>query len=177
MSSPPSLVKDSPGVSGDLQRLFPADFKRLDEIYRYAAERGSLAEGAVKRSEGVSFNPRPARVASILVKNSRTVDPLTVGAAFLLCCGKTALEKHAEWNEEKMLALEALSSPGNSERASLLSLAHALDTVRHLHMTTYSREERIRVAQEIACTIEGVVHTDLTTQLSNLLATALKRYV
>jgi len=177
MSSPPSLVKDSPGVSGDLQKLFPADFERLDDIYRYAADRGSVAEGAVKRSEGVSFNPRPARVASILVKTSRTIDSLTIGAAFLICCERTVLEDSKGWQEEKILALEALSSPGNSEKASLLSLAHALDTVRHLHMTTYSREERMRVAQEISRTTEGVVQTGLTSQLSNLLATALKRYV
>lgn len=173
----PSLIHDAPGLTTDLRALFPHDFGRLEEIYEYSAAHGATAEGPVVRTEGVSFNPRPARVVSIVLKGTRAIDLLTTGAGFLICCKRTSLEDDSLWEQEKTLAFEALTSPSNSERASLLSLAHALDCARHLHMTSYSKAERVDVAKGLAERTKDVLQTPSTLVLLNLLANALKRYV
>lgn len=108
------LEADSPALWSHFRREFtPEECEKLSEAYENSAALGGLCEGRVKRAEGVRFNPRPARIARILITEAK--------------------EKSFEVFID---ALSATAPEVNTEKLPIqIRLALALDTLRHLHMT------------------------------------------
>jgi hypothetical protein len=139
------LAHDSPGVSAALMGISPEVHRQVVAAYRLAATHGALLERAV-RSPGVSFNPRPARVVSLLLKEAAVTaaEPLVTA---VLGTATTLTPSTHETGGEEWIKLSRLSSyllqraPADPELLTLLlpqlprptTLAYLLDTVRHLH--------------------------------------------
>ena len=138
------LAKDSPGLLGTLGTFLPKeDVSSLEDSYRKAASLGALNEFPIKRKEGASFNPRPARLCSLLLKEGELREVNTLSASFFLPSDENKVEKIPP--EEATLIKSARSlfeSHPLSEHAVLLSLVWHLDLIRHLHMSSLSDQEK-----------------------------------
>lgn len=121
----------------------------LSESFRVAMEQGGRLEPDFEREAEASFNPRPARIALILLNDARVEDEQVLAAAVLaaaamndpgLACA-SALPQ-----EVSMLARAALQSPsgllvGGNTSASLIACAVHLDRARHRHLSKDSPAE------------------------------------
>jgi hypothetical protein len=58
--------------------LAPADLRLLVELFSGIVTRGNLESPAIIRESGVSFNPRPARIIEILIKEVLSNEPLPI---------------------------------------------------------------------------------------------------
>jgi hypothetical protein len=95
------------------------------------------AEPELGRPAGQSFNPRPARLCQILIKEIQEKDQGVLAAAMLSCLSPAELEdlrsSQVEWEPEVTLALTAIShsSAGASRESQAIGLAGLLDEIRH----------------------------------------------
>ncbi len=137
----------APGLTFKLERRFSAAIiDELDLHYTTVEAVGGNEEPGLTREEGVSFNPRIARVASLLLEERGKDVTLNELAA-------------AMWSlVTKEVSAPASSTPEVSDLVELVrgDLVHAsshacvaaiigvreLDTIRHLHMTTSSPDEK-----------------------------------
>ena len=125
------LIQSSPGVAALIRRhLGDAAVAVLSEAYDRAESLGGNLERGVIREEGVSFNPRMARVLTILLQD---------GEVRSLPLLRYSLQLGA--NKPQRESSEVGEGFSDAERA-LIAVAYALDRVRHLHMTTLPRAER-----------------------------------
>jgi hypothetical protein len=163
------LAHDSPGVSAALMGISPEVHRQVEAAYRLAATHGALHERAV-RPPGVSFNPRPARVVSLLLKEAAmtAVEPLVtavLGTATTLT--HSALEPEGEeWKNLSRLSSHLLQvAPAEPELLTAIlpqlprptALAYLLDAVRHLHQWGDKR-----AALRLFCTIKTATNEILS---------------
>jgi hypothetical protein len=140
------LERESQTAFGALSRsaLSLADKERVITIYKLAAQSGAQSEYPIHREPGVTFNPRPARILLLLLKEGRCSYGRLVSAAPLVTLPVASITSIKELIEtpEGILARDAHISPDSSPEAATLALTLALDAIRHLHMTILSTEEQ-----------------------------------
>lgn len=135
-----SLEQLSPSLYRALERC--CEKKGLDllvEAFEYAVAHGGCTEHGVRRSEGVSFNPRPARICQIVLTDCAERRPEFLAAALLVACNERSASQALE--DANALALQArifLESEHSESDCEHLALALLLDEFRHLHMTSLS---------------------------------------
>jgi hypothetical protein len=155
-----NLAGDSPSLYSNLNRYLKEDeVLKITLAYALAAKHGALNETGVVRLPDASFNPRPARVAQILMTELRDFTAETLCCAILGCARIEeilVLPEDLRYLEEQLTELkEALKSPNESPstapcEASLYAIL--LDDVRHLHMTDFPIEymkSKISFVQEL----------------------------
>lgn len=144
-----SIASYSKHLSGTLNSLVSAeDFETLEQAFIYAMRNGGGEEYGFLRQPGVSFNPRPARVALILIGDVGICDAEVLAAAIIATTGER-LEGFADGEDStrdsvKSLArlallpvseLESLQTE-HKHSGALIALALWLDRARHLHQAT-----------------------------------------
>ncbi len=140
------LSKDAPGFSELIKGLLPADWSRLEAIYLLSSSHGGLEEAELTRPEGASFNPRPARIAQILISEVKELDPITLGGALLVNCPHIDRITDCTYERESILAMQARNAyaPYNLPRpAERIYLAYHLDILRHLHISKIEDSSRL----------------------------------
>lgn len=146
------LAQQSPKTYGWLRRTIDqGGLARIDEAYNCAIALGADDERHLNRTEGASYNPRPARLILLLSQEGGCRDPHPLGAAaFLPIAGQfeTLSNVQSDFLEEIELARTALTpkevatlSHGTRKAAHDLHLVWQLDTLRHLHMQHRSADE------------------------------------
>ncbi len=116
--------------------------------YCVAADLGGNLEPAVPREAGVSFNPRIARVVSLVMQECVSVDPALVRLAVYSCVGSDRIDDlPSDLTSELKSVREA--SLGGPSWAQGISLAIVLDRVRHLHMMTSDLDEKGAYLDEV----------------------------
>lgn len=118
----------------------------FDAVFELALTLGGRLERDYAREDGASFNPRPARVAQILLEDCREVVTPVVLAAAMLCSvdersasevlaqGKALASPVKKLIKEAKTPLERLAGASISEEAVCVALAVALDRARHVHL-------------------------------------------
>ncbi|MCO6432363.1 MAG: hypothetical protein J5J00_16030 [Deltaproteobacteria bacterium] len=136
-----SISAASPSLWGKLRRTFrPAEVSIVAAAFDFAVQHGALDERNIERPSEASFNPRPARVAEIVLSGNHDVTSLQVAAAILLCAeelpSKSLPAELEEAYQTCAAARRSLSdnSPPPDELTASLLLAYMLDDVRHFHM-------------------------------------------
>ena len=137
----------APGLTFKLERRFSAAIiDELDLHYTTVEAVGGNEEPGLTREEGVSFNPRIARVASLLLEErGKDVVANEIAAAMWSLVTKEVPEL-ATLNSEVSDLVKLVR--GDLVYASSLACVAAiigvreLDTIRHLHMTTRSLDEK-----------------------------------
>ena len=142
-----TVKKLSPHLHSVIQRVFRGDVVAhglIERSFAHAVEKGGLTELDFRREEGVSFNPRPARVALILLSNAQVTDAEVIAAGILASSDPLDDLKHLEVAERaRVLAHAALESPDAIAsidsairfEVAIVALARWLDRVRHLHQS------------------------------------------
>lgn len=149
-----SLASDSPKIFHALGRfLDTAQLAQLERDYIQAQARGGNTEPLARRAEGVSFNPRLARVLSLLIHDGGVRDLMTLRAALygaVLLSGasfqRTQIEtQQFEFSREQELIeiVEKIrTGVGDDPVASRIHAVIALDDVRHLHQSSLELSEQ-----------------------------------
>ena len=135
-----ALAQDSPALFRAINRLFsPIEADLMARLYSCAAQAGGLAEGPIVRAPMASFNPRPARLCKILLRECEERDIQVLAAALLLGAPSLAVPPTAgeafnlveEYQKFRVGALRTQPSL----KLERIHLAVLLDDLRHLHMT------------------------------------------
>jgi hypothetical protein len=137
----------APGLTFKLERRFSAAIiDELDRHYAAVEEAGGNEELGLTREEGVSFNPRIARVASLLLEErGKDVTANDIAAAMWSLVTKEASELvtlNPEVSDLVQLVRGDLLQASSHTRIAAIIGVRELDTIRHLHMTTRSLDEK-----------------------------------
>lgn len=119
------LDNDSPQLLGLIKRHLSTHLQILNDAYHLAWERGGCKEDNILREVGVSFNPRPARIATLLLSDGAIRDP-------------------------DIIRRGLLTSVEDCSCLPVVSLAQDIDTLRHLHMSSFSTSEIVSIISSIA---------------------------
>jgi hypothetical protein len=137
---------ECPGVFGLLARLFGEDGAlALALDYERVSQHGGNYEPAVIREEGVSHNPRIGRVLSIVIQDGGVRERDSIRSAMYACAPRVTPPEELE-----PLGSEVRNLLSTESVANTIQLALELDFIRHLHMTTYSTEDRQKLLNERA---------------------------
>jgi hypothetical protein len=97
----------------------------LEEAFRFAMEEGGADELDFTREEGASFNPRPARLAHILIHDGEVRDPAVIVEAILASVPGGKRPNSAALPRRRLQTVE---------ESSLIAAVRFLDRARHLHI-------------------------------------------
>lgn len=142
-----TIRKYSPHLASVVTRLFDAQaLEQIAPIFHWCIEQGGLDELDFGREEGASYNPRPARVALILINDAASRDLTSVGAA-IIAAGlegsafepdgsqfQQLAEARAELAARPLAELVKLSDEDICE-AGTIACCLWLDRARHLHLS------------------------------------------
>lgn len=178
----------SPALSAVLKRApyLPHEIDLITSAFFVSAETDGFYERGIERKPDESFNPRPARIAKILIENFEKPTVEMVATLILSCCLKSPqrIDSHLEiaWERSRLVHKRIYSSseyqgqdPLPQELHSLL-LIQALDVTRHLHLSTYqdsTRRELIEYYQMLL----GLCVRDSNLRIRELLQSAINRYI
>ena len=125
--------------------------------YQSALEQGSGEDVSVRREPEASFNPRPSRIANILIELAMIKDPKIIIAGFYCCGARSCPLEIQSIFQDTQQALSNLTLP-NLEQSRPIMGAIILDTLRHMHMSSRTREEKESYLSKIS--------NDLVTSMS-----------
>lgn len=138
MSHTSNPILPTPALSAALRRSFAEDIQeRLAALYQWVASQGGLAEQSPRRTQNTSFNPRPARLALIALKELHNTTEIEVAALFLstippaLPLAPPGLDAALELASQ----IQAYAPLHPLQPAAPLAACLALDTIRHLHLS------------------------------------------
>jgi hypothetical protein len=164
------LAADSPKVFQALARFLSAeDLAIVANDYTHADAYGGNREPRLTRGEGVSFNPRLARILSILVHDVGVRELTTIRAALYVAAVDAGLG--GADGAEKMYAtipvppdlvstVNAEAAESNAYRAKdTIRAVIALDSVRHLHQGRWSTSERSGILANAEQTLQNLTAT------------------
>jgi hypothetical protein len=143
------FTKECPGLAGSLARLYGKEVAaEFAGYYCEVADRAGNDELGVVREEGVSFNPRIARVISLVVQDCSEVTPRVLRAA-----AYSTLPPHVEIPTDAYSDVVAVreATPSSPEWVSCVALALMLDRIRHLHMADIAIGEKERILSNVEC--------------------------
>lgn len=180
-----SLKNSSPKLYSSLKRVYQqSDLHFVEEIYHKACLQDALLEENLTREDGVSYNPRPARIALILISEAKLLDPSTIAASILSCCSPAVLDVHfSEYQSVRNQALQAhfLLKEGFCEtypaEPHLISLALTLDKIRHLHMTSLNAQQIVNQCAETRRWLDTFKPIKEYERLIILINTAINRFL
>ena len=109
--------------------------------YCSAADLGGNLELDLPREEGVSFNPRIARVVSLVIQECDVTDPAQLRIAVYSCVANDRISALPGDVASELASVRDASS-GRPAWIQGISLALMLDRVRHLHMMTSAFEDK-----------------------------------
>lgn len=142
------FTKECPGLAGSLGRLYGKDvLAQFAHDYCEAADRGGNVELGVAREEGVSFNPRIARVVSLVIQEYALITPdglRVVAYSTVPLDGEIPVELHSDVSSVRDV------TPESPEWIKCIALALMLDRVRHLHMADIGSDEKERMLASFA---------------------------
>ena len=155
------------------KRLPAAEVQRIEELYHWAAEHGALVETGTKRGEGVSFNPRPARICQLLIVEGSRSQSRVLEAA-LLATAANEIDPPAEFKEAAQIAIKVgEAGPDSTDLdAFAISLCIALDSVRHLHMGADSLQ-RTATLEHASALLSNSIACEKEPRLAQLLRGAI----
>jgi len=193
-----TISNKSPNLSGALRRFHTKgvrfDIATLDDVFDFAIRNGGLEELDYIRDPEVSFNPRPARIAMIVLQSAKLNSQEAVEAALLSSVWPSdkEIENPPESLSENVLEIAARarlppltligSAKKEASNAEILACCLWLDRARHYHLAEMSRdmlcldrflqttESYIELAQEVSAPL----HTLLLMWL-NRVGTQLRR--
>lgn len=135
----------------------------LLSCYQAAIAEGGLLEHDFIREKDSSYNPRPARIAYILHKNTGIRAPYVLAAGILASVSEksaTVFLKYQLPKEAISLACVAQQDVSElaevSREAQCIALALRLDRARHFHLSSAVQQENKRTAflNETQCFID-----------------------
>lgn len=149
------LRENAPKVFTALARFLPDP--HLDQLaaeYFECVELGGNVEPGMVREEGVSFNPRMARVLSLLLTDGGVRDLDTLRAS-LYAASPRAVQDSADLTPPELrdVVVAVWADPCTTSTAALIRGVIELDAVRHLHQTTYPGAEREAMLARVEQTI------------------------
>ena len=142
------LTKKCPGLAGSLTRLYGRQVvEEFAHYYAEVADRGGNDELGVVREEGVSFNPRIARLVSLVIQECGEVTPHVLRATVY-----SALPDHVDVPQEVLSDVRDIraGTPSTPAWVSCVALARMLDRVRHLHMADVPADQKEAILQDVA---------------------------
>lgn len=170
------LDVEAPGLLATLRRAFDAHVVTLiANDYRVVCAAAGRVEAPVVRDDGASYNPRPARIAAIILAEGPPYDSQAVRLALWSTVPMAHREQHygdlpsdskqeiqALWSllvelegAEAATAENVVSKLASNTRVIEALLAVQLDTVRHLHMTNLP----VSMKQAALSTAEGILQS------------------
>jgi hypothetical protein len=171
-----TLAADSPKVFQALARfLSPEELASVAQDYAQADALGGNREPRLMREEGVSFNPRLARIMSILVHDV-AVRELTIIRAALYVAAIDSGFGSANASEKTYATVPVppdLMSIVNAEGTEFqacrtrdtIRTVIALDSVRHLHQGRWSTSEREGILANAEQTLQNLTTTQHVPEL------------
>lgn len=132
-----------------MTRLYPESvISQISLDYCVAADLGGNVELALTREEGGSFNPRIARILSLVIQECEAVDLAILRTAVYGC---VAYERINAIPPEVVAYVEQVRAATfqSPSWAQGVSLALTLDRVRHLHMMARSLDEKEAYLDEV----------------------------
>lgn len=183
--TPSLLAQQSPKTHGWLRRTVDRGcLAHIEEAYNYAIALGADQEGHLNRTEGASYNPRPARLVLLLSQEGASRERHTlVAAAFLPIADRcdSLSSQQSPFPKEIELARNALNpksiaalSGETREAAYELHFAWMLDTLRHLHMQ-YRNADELRTALDNLEISRGELHPTPGSRLRVLVDSHIER--
>ena len=142
------LTKECPGLAGSLTRLYGREVaEEFAKYYAQVADLGGNAELGVVREEGGSFNPRIARLVSLVIQDCDDVTPRVLRAAVY-----SALPDDAEVPQAVCADVSDIrgATPSSPAWVSSVALARMLDRVRHLHMAELPADQKEDILTNVA---------------------------
>lgn len=135
-----NIAKNSPHLDGKLLRLIKkgllssSDYRLIDDAFCISMQHGGKEEIDFIRDPEVSFNPRPARAALILINDARETSAISI-AAIILASLSTSTQNLKFDNRVLSLVEESLMDVNEieSKSAALIACSLWLDRARHLH--------------------------------------------
>lgn len=140
------FTRECPGLLFSLGRFLdePALQVLTDDYDRVVAAGGNDEEG-ITREEGVSFNRRVARILSLVVKEGGCRAPSDLRIAMYASTTHECVPPDDECLAAEVRRARAASTVERLEGiAAVVAASIMLDTVRHMHMTSFTTEERAR---------------------------------
>lgn len=175
-----SFKRECPGLFAKLSRaLDPCTLQQLSQDYQQAGAAGGNLEVGIVREQGVSFNPRIARIVSIVLQEGGVLqdggcnEPITLRAAIYATIPVMPDILGDDDGAIKGLINELrkdLVDATMDGRARILALAIELDSIRHLHMSALSLTEKREVLDCAARLAEYGAQAVLSAKLSKKLA-------
>lgn len=153
----PSLNDESPKVFMTLRRfLAPDELAALESDYQKCVSLGGNEEAGLKREAGVSFNPRLARILSIMIHDGGVKDFELLRSALYAACDNSRVSG-----------------------STLVRGVIELDSIRHLHQTDFSEPKRQEILLGVQSTLLGQLRNEIPEWLRKKLehAIALQRRV
>jgi hypothetical protein len=149
------IAKESPGLYGSLKRIFKDEsILVLEEAFNYAYKLGSFNEDPIVREAGVSFNPRPARFASILIKEAENLSLELISSAFFIGVNLPDVK-----NEIKIINvydnITSFKVPNNNAKLALF-LVCFIDLIRHLHMSSLRNHEKSELINNLCNALKNI---------------------
>lgn len=145
------MPSSSPHLSSVAERIFPQEIAAaVVSTFELTVAWGGKTEHGFSREEGVSFNPRPARIGLIMLNDVGERNDSVVRAAILAAvieqCSDDAIdafyklpsgEKVVELARMGILPIDQIESIEGPDRLAAGSIACAifLDLMRHFHQT------------------------------------------
>lgn len=153
------LPTDSPGLWRTLAHILSKEeLCSMQRIYAEAAKNGALNDFPIKREPGVNYNPHPARLCQILIAELKETRYEALAAAVNYC------------------TKDSPQINNNPQIREAITLAHTLDTLRHLHMSTLNTKEKEQIYNHTKDQlIPSITHPE-NERLKILLTTCIERY-
>jgi hypothetical protein len=176
------LSEDALGLWLAVGKLYTSqELTKLSEWYRVSWEEFGCHEPMIARTPGAGFNPRPARLARLLMDSDVPPSVNLIGSALLLPSRVEIPRLPIELRStiETIRAFRSsgqpldLSNPGALSGSALLAFSSVLDDLRHTHMID---DDRIRAEwwESVAPLAESLMTCkDLMPKHRQQLATAL----
>jgi hypothetical protein len=170
-----TLHEIAPKVFIRLERFLDQDMlATIMDDYRICAEHGGNLEPGMVREEGVSFNPRLARILLLLVADGRVHDSSVLRAALYaasLSDAALSTQLHNLCGALLGLVRDARSAAPQTAGGALIRGVIELDTVRHIHQTNFSSDERatmLKRAEAIhSCVVQAQAPEWVSTKLNH----------
>jgi hypothetical protein len=171
------LEQDSPALYGSVRKRFAESQVRvLVGEYLEAVTAGANRELDFSRPEDASFNPRIARIASLVAHEGGMDDFSALRAVLWSCVPGRMSVALAEFPTELLEVKEAVYVERLAK--TILAAAH-LDRLRHIHLSSTSQELQKQVVQQtsdaMAAGLLSDVASTLETKLRHVIAMQLRR--
>ncbi len=182
------IAEESPKLWNTLLQNYSdkRDLVLLDRAFQLAQELAASIEPGFTRQEGVSFNPRPARIAQIFLENITgrpAAEELIL--CFFLPCEFEGNNLHPEVNEkhsqsfERSRQLQKAQEEAQLEQLEdleILALAsYSLDLLRHLHLSDYPLPRKESIVNSARLLTRELHTRHISSSLQSLLEATISR--